>query len=114
MRLYDIFSGEELEIAEKIQQRRLQILVHSCIYYEFNENNVSDKTWDTWAKELVQLQTDYPNIASYGMYAEAFYGFDGSTGFDLPIKDEWVMSKARQLCKYGQPRKEKKRGGRLF
>ena len=51
---YELFSGQELVIAEKIQQRRLQILVHSCIYYELNGSSVSDKQWDTWARELVR------------------------------------------------------------
>ena len=49
---YDLFSGNELQVAEKIQQRRLQLLIHSCIYYEFNQNLISDKQWDEWAKEL--------------------------------------------------------------
>ena len=40
---YDLFSGNELQVAEKIQQRRLQLLIHSCIYYEFNQNLISDK-----------------------------------------------------------------------
>lgn len=112
--LYDIFAGEELQIAELIQQRRLQILVHSCIYYELNQNNVPDSTWDAWSRELVQLQHDYPQIASCGMYADAFMGFDGSTGFDLPIKDDWVMNKAKQICKYGQQRDTKTKKRKLF
>lgn len=113
---YDKFTGKDLEVAEKIQQRRLQILVHSCIYYEFNQNNVPDATWDKWAKELVQLQKDYPNIAKEVIWADAFNGFDGSTGFDLPLKDEWVMRKARSLCKYAikKVEKPKVKKGRLF
>ena len=30
------------EIKEKIKQRRTQMLVHSCIYYELNDNIVPD------------------------------------------------------------------------
>lgn len=118
---YDIFTGEELKIAEKIQQRRLQILVHSCIYYELNKNIVSDATWDRWAKELVLLQSQHPMIAKEVIWADVFEGFDGSTGFDLPIKDEWVVNKAKQLCrnavapKKQEPKKvNKPKGGRLF
>ena len=37
MKLYDIFKGEDLAIAEKIQQRRLQMIIHSCIYYTMND-----------------------------------------------------------------------------
>lgn len=95
--LYDIFQGEDLKIASKIQQRRLQVLVHSCIYYHFNQNLVSDKQFDMWARELVQLQNDHPDISEKVPWAEAFKGFDASTGFDLPITDPWVMEKARKL-----------------
>lgn len=112
--LYDIFTGEELRIAELIQQRRLQILVHSCIYYELNQNNVPDATWDAWAKELVELQNAHPDIACCVEYAKEFDGFDGSTGFDLPIRDAWVISKAKQLCKYGQQRDIKTKKRKLF
>ena len=108
MNTYDVFKGKDLEIAELIQQRRLQILVHSCIYYELNMSNIPDTTWDKWAKELVKLQKDYSNIAKEVVWADAFEGFDGSTGFDLPLKDEWVMNKARQLCKYSVKKQQPK------
>lgn len=112
---YEIFAGEELKIAELIQQRRLQILVHSCIYYALNKNIISDATWDKWARELVQLQKDYPKIAQEVIWAKDFEDFDGSTGFDLPIHDEWVMMKAKQLCR-NKPKEKKPivKKGRLF
>ena len=98
---YKIFQGEELKIAEKIQQRRLQILVHSCIYYEMNQNLITDKKWDEWAKELRQLQNDYPEISRQVMWYADFADWDASTGAFLPLKDEWVVKKAKQLlgCK---------------
>lgn len=118
MKTYELFSGQDLVIAEKIQQRRLQILVHSCIYYELNQNIISDKQWDAWSKELVSLQKQYPNIAEKVMWADAFSDFDGTTGFNLPLKDSWVMQKAMQIGGVVQKKitvskkKEKKR--RLF
>ena len=48
MRLYERFAGKELEIAELIQRRRLQVLVHSYIYYERNTNLVTDAVFDRW------------------------------------------------------------------
>lgn len=107
IKTYEIFTGDDLVIAEKIQQRRLQILVHSCIYYELNGNSISDRDWDRFAKELVELQHKYPDIANKVVWAGAFRKFDGTTGFDLPMKDEWVMMKAQQLCK--GIKKEKRR-----
>lgn len=78
--LYEIFEGEELKIAEKIQQRRYQMLVHSYIYYEMNENIISDSQWSKWAMELAELQRKYPDIAEQVVFADDFAGWDGSSG----------------------------------
>ena len=67
-------------ILTKIHQRRLQILVHSYIYYELNDNIVSDSKWAQWAKELVDLQANYPQESCAEIYFEQFKNFDGSTG----------------------------------
>lgn len=85
------------DIAALIKRRRLQVLVHSCIYYEFNESIVDDATWTKWAVELKQLQAAYPAIADKVEWAEAFKDFDHSTGYNLPVRDPWVMRKARQI-----------------
>lgn len=118
VKTYELFSGQELVIAEKIQQRRLQILVHSCIYYELNGSTVSDKQWDTWAKELVNLQKQFPHIAEQVIWHSDFVDFDGTTGFNLPIKDEWVMKKAMQIGNVVVKKKvkpvKKAKKGRLF
>ena len=86
--LYKIFSGEELKIAEKIQRRRYQMLVHSYIYYEMNENLISDSQWSSWAMELVELQANYPDIAKQVMYAEDFEEWDGSSGAFLTYSNK--------------------------
>ena len=96
-RLYERLSGEELILAEKIQRRRLQVLIHACLYYEMNTNIIEDKQWDTWARELKSLQDSNPEIASMVCFSEAFKDFDPSTGFNLPIADPWVVDKATRL-----------------
>ena len=87
------------QIAAKIQQRRYQILVHSLLYYELDINLVTDAQWAEWGKELAQLQIAYPDISSRVIFAEAFKGFDGSTGFNLPFKDEQIINIAYRLLK---------------
>lgn len=99
MELHNMFSGKDLMVAQRIQRRRLQILVHSAIYYIFNDNIVSDITWSHWGLELVELQKKYPDIAEKVVYADAFRNWDASTGFNLPINDEWVLSKAQYLLR---------------
>lgn len=86
-------------IAAKIQQRRYQILVHSLLYYELDINLVSDHQWAAWGKELAELQIAHPDVSSRVIFAEAFKGFDGSTGFHLPYKDEQVVNIAYRLLK---------------
>lgn len=87
-------------IAEKIKQRRLQILVHSCIYYDMDKSIISDGTWSRWAKELVKLQNDNPEIAKTVEWDYCFRDFDGSTGMNLPTNDRWVRQKALKLLSY--------------
>lgn len=85
------------KIAEKIQRRRYQILVHSLLYYELDTSLVPDSTWAWWAKDLVCLQETNPDIADRVIFAEAFKGFDGSTGFNLPFRDEQIVNIAYRL-----------------
>lgn len=93
------WNNKEAKIYELIQQRRLQLLVHSRIYYVLNNNIISDKQFDEFAKELVQLQKDYPQISKDVIFYDAFKNWDGTTGFDLPLEDQWVVQKANQLLR---------------
>lgn len=95
---YDEFDGDFVKIAERIQQRRYQLLIHSCIYYELNNNLITDKQWDIWARELRDLQNQYPDISARVVLYEDFKGWDASTGaFLKSIKADWVMRRAKQL-----------------
>lgn len=64
------------------------MLVHSYIYYELNENIVSDSQWSKWATELADLQAKYPDISKQVIYANDFDGWDGSSGAFLTYKDK--------------------------
>lgn len=83
-------------IEEKIKQRRLQMLVHSYIYYELDKNIIDDSTWDKWAMELVDLQTKYPKESKNVEYYEQFKNWDGSTGADLKF-DNKIKQRAERL-----------------
>ena len=56
------------------------MLVHSYIYYELNENIVSDAQWSKWAVELAELQKKYPKESAEVEYYEDFKDWDGSSG----------------------------------
>ena len=90
----------DTDIYELINRRRRQILVHSVIYYQMDDNLIADSTWSKWAVELDRLQKQYPEIASKVPYAEAFKDFDPSSGFNLPLDDPWAVGTARRLIEY--------------
>jgi hypothetical protein len=98
---YDIFEGDELKIAQQIQKRRLQILVHSYLYYEQDMNIISDHTWNKWAVELVNLQKKYPEIAEKVIYSEQFKDWDGSSGAYF-VFDEATIYRANILLMKNQ------------
>ena len=96
----------EESAAEFIHRRRLQITVHSCIYYRMNENIISDHQWAEWAKELVAAQERFPKVAEKQLWAEDFADFDGSTGFNLPINQAGVVRLAQRLLNYHKKQME--------
>lgn len=73
------------------------MLVHSFIYYKQDAGLITDQQWQTWADELVRLQSEHGT--KIGFYDEAFADWDGSTGYHLP-QDNWVAAKAAQLLAY--------------
>lgn len=94
---YELYSGHDLEVAELILRRRLQMLVHSYLYYDRNTNLIEDRQFDMIGRELVKLQADYPEISKNVEYYEAFKNWDASTGFDLPCRDPRIVSIAERL-----------------
>lgn len=93
------------EIAELIMQRRRQIWIHSIIYYELNDNIVSDAQWAKWALELTDLQNEYPELSKSLPFYDIFKDFDYSTGYTLPLRDPDKMATAEWLLNYDKKRK---------
>ena len=85
------------QIIAKIRQRRAQMLIHSCIYYEMDDNIVSDHRWQAWADELEALQLANPHCCNINFYDNEFRNWDGSTGNHLPHRHPWVLSKANYI-----------------
>ena len=85
------------DISARINQLRREILIHSIIYYRFNENLIDDHEWARMGIELCELQDLYPEIADGCVYADAFKDFDPSTGQNLPLDDPWAVNKALYL-----------------
>lgn len=98
--LYE-FPNPETEMGELIKRRRLQMLVHSCLYYALDENIWTDHQYDAAAKELAVLLRENPDAYS-DRFDEYFEEWDGSTGFHLPNRDSWVLAAAQNLLKSKQ------------
>lgn len=97
MALFKVKESKTDVIKSLIKRRRIQMLVHSCIYYELNDSLVDDHTWQSWADELVKLQKDYPKEAEQVEWAEAFKEWTGDTGHHLEHRHPWVLSTSQYL-----------------
>lgn len=96
---------QNVKIAGLIMQRRRQIWIHSIIYYEFNDNIISDAQWSKWAIELEELQNTYPEISKSLPFYDIFKDFDHSTGYTLPLRDSKKMATANWLLDYDKKMK---------
>ena len=90
------------EVAERIRQRRAQMLIHSCIYYEMDDNVISDHKWQEWADELVDLQNYWPELCEQNFFDEHFADWTGATGNHLPHRHPWVYNKALQVLRWSR------------
>lgn len=92
-----------MDVEARIKALRLQIMIHSIIYYEMNDNIISDAEWSKRAMGLVELQKANPSVST--VFDEAFKDFDGSTGFHLlSYADDAARGKARYLCEISRTR----------
>lgn len=85
-------------VTEKIKQRRAQILVHSCIYYQLDDAIITDHQWQAWANELRDLQNLFGSKIGY--FDEDFLGWGGASGFGLPLRHPQVMYQALKLLRH--------------
>lgn len=88
------------ETQELIKRRRAQMLIHSCIYYEMDDNIISDHIWQKWADELEHLQKIHPEDCNIDFFDKEFSDWDGATGTHLPHRHPWVYYTADRVLKY--------------
>ena len=98
------------EIKAIIKRRRLQILVHSCIYYRFGDNIWSDYHYDCAGKELAKLQVEHPDLSkAVPEYYEWFkdYTPECTSGYQLPISKPEIVAKAEYLLRIHEQYKQR-------
>lgn len=75
------FMNPYLKPIDKIDLLQRWILVHSYLYYELNDNLVTDMTFDNNCAQLADLQEEHKDAWKESRYYYAMHDFDGSTGF---------------------------------
>lgn len=97
----NLFEQSTDNIKSEILRRRKQILVHSCLYYQYNTNLIEDWQYDKIAKRLAELQIAHPDISnSLGYHDKDFKGFGEDhcySGFNLPRSSPEVVATAERL-----------------
>ena len=101
----------------RILHLRRLMLVHSYLYYELGESQVSDHLWQEWADELAELQGTFD--WRIGFYDPQFRDWDGSTGYHLKydvsvrrVAERLMLGQQRPAP--GPARKQLKRQGTLW
>lgn len=97
----NLFEQDTEQIKSEMLRRRKQILVHSCLYYQFNTNLIEDWQYDKIARRLAELQLTYQDIANnLGYHDKEFKGFGEDhcySGFNLPRSSPEVVAAAQRL-----------------
>jgi hypothetical protein len=95
-------------IKDLIKRRRLQMLVHSYIYYKLNDNIISNATFDMWAEELIDLQEKYPEISKEVELYDIFSEFNIiGDAIRLPLEDDSrIANRARWLLQEDRRRRK--------
>lgn len=97
----NLFEQSTDNIKFEILRRRKQILVHSCLYYQYNTNLIEDWQYDKIARRLAELQIAHPDISNnLGYHDKDFKGFGEDhcySGFNLPRSSPEVVATAERL-----------------
>ena len=87
------------QVVELMNRRERQVLVHSCIYYYFNDSIIGDAQYDKWSHELHSLIVSHPEEFRQTVLFEEFQQFDGNTGMGLPYDCAFAVRVAERLLK---------------
>lgn len=85
-----------MTLQDQIDCLQRYIIVHSYLYYSCDSSIISDKEFDTKARELVKYKNDYPDLWKKSEYFKQFGDeYTGATGFtlysDLNLKQREII-----------------------
>ena len=70
----------------KISYLQRFVIIHSLLYYEFDESIIPDTKFDVIAKQLYKVQKEHKDSALKSLYYYALHDFNGSTMFNVVQK----------------------------
>ena len=82
-----------VDTLELINRRERQILVHSCLYYQFNENLIQDHVYDAWSKELAELIQNHKEEFKRSVHYTTFKDYEGQQ-FVKIVSDKFKETKS--------------------
>lgn len=78
------FDNPYMSDVSKVSWLQRAILIHSVLYYEYNNSIVPDEKYDVVCRQLANMQSKLTKQQMKQTdYGYAFYDFDGSTGYHL-------------------------------
>lgn len=85
-----------LTTRDRIDWLQRFIILHSYLYYELDDNVISDREYDKKSKELVELKNKHPELWKNSEYYKQFGDeYDGTTGFtlfhDLDVRQKGII-----------------------
>ena len=88
------------KILELINRRERQILVHSCCYYAFDENLISDYQYDQFATDLMELIKNNPKEFEASVYYYEFKDYAKEktpSAYNLNYRSPEILNRAYSL-----------------
>lgn len=85
-----------LTTQDRINWLQRFIILHSYLYYELDDNVISDREYDVKSKKLVELKNKHPELWKNSEYYKQFGDeYDGTTGFtlfhDLDVRQKEII-----------------------
>lgn len=75
--------NDKLTCKDRFELLEKSIIVCSCAYYHFDQNLLSDYTYDRNTRQLMQMMEDFPDVFILTRYYKYFTKFTSGTGYYL-------------------------------
>lgn len=94
------------QMAELIQRRMRQFLIHSFAYYKLDQTMITDHTYDRLCHHLSELMKQYPDVAKLNPYYGLCQGIENNgSGFYIDIYPDSIVTTTFRLLWLDKKRK---------